>query len=81
MDENQLAADKVRMEMAKENMDKSMEEKFGWYLVLNRIANDDITRHDSITKKGIIEALNMLSYLIEKDKEEVKRFKKANNII
>jgi septum formation inhibitor-activating ATPase MinD len=81
VDENQLDADKVRMEMEKENMEKSMEEKFGWYLVLNRIANDDITRHDSITKKGIIEALNMLSYLIEKDKEEIKRFKKANNII
>jgi hypothetical protein len=81
VDENQLDPDKVRMEMEKENMEKSMEEKFGWYLVLNRIANDDITRHDSITKKGIIEALNMLSYLIEKDKEEVKRFKKANNII
>ena len=81
MDEDKLAADKVRMEMEKENMDKSMEEKFGWYLVLNRIANDDITRHNSITKKGIIEALNMLSYLIEKDKEEVKRYKKANNII
>lgn len=81
MDEDKLAADKVRMEMAKENMEQSMEEKFGWYLVLNRIANDDITRHDSIVKKGIIEALNMLSYLIEKDKEEVKRMKKANNII
>lgn len=81
VDENQLDGDKVRMEMEKENMDKSMEEKFGWYLVLNRIANDDITRHDSITKKGIIEALNMLSYLIEKDKEEIKRMKKANNII
>jgi hypothetical protein len=81
VDENQLAADKVRMEMEKENMDKSMEEKFGWYLVLNRIADDDITRHDSIAKKGIIETLNMLSYLIEKDKEEVKRMKKANNII
>jgi hypothetical protein len=81
VDENQLDADKVRMEMEKENMDKSMEEKFGWYMVLNRIANDDITRHDSVTKKGIIEALNMLSYLIEKDKEEIKRMKKANNII
>ena len=81
MDENQLDADKIRMEMEKENMDKSMEEKFGWYMVLNRIANDDITRHDSVTKKGIIEALNMLSYLIEKDKEEIKRMKKANNII
>tara|TARA_R110000822_G_C15098967_1_gene471640 strand:+ start:273 stop:518 length:246 start_codon:yes stop_codon:yes gene_type:complete len=81
MDENQLDADKIRMEMEKEDMDKSMEEKFGWYMVLNRIANDDITRHDSIVKKGIIETLNMLSYLVEKDKEEVKRFKKANNII
>ena len=81
MDESKLDADKIRMEMEKENMDKSMEEKFGWYMVLNRIANDDITRHDSIVKKGIIETLNMLSYLIEKDKEEVKRMKKANNII
>jgi hypothetical protein len=69
------------MEMEKENMDKSMEEKFGWYLVLNRISNDDVTRHDSVSKKGIIETLNMLSYLIEKDKEEIKRMKKANNII
>jgi hypothetical protein len=69
------------MEMEETDLEKSMEQKFGWYLVLNRIADDDITRHDSIAKKGIIETLNMLSYLIEKDKEEVKRFKKANNII
>jgi hypothetical protein len=50
-------------------------------MVLNRIVDDDITRHDSIAKKGIIETLNMLSYLIEKDKEEIRRMKKANNII
>ena len=81
MDESELDSDKVRMEMEETNLEKSMEEKFGWYLVLNRIANDDITRHDTITKKGIIEGLNMLSYLIEKDKEELKRMKKANGII
>lgn len=81
MDDNLSDADKIRMEMEEADLEKSMEQKFGWYLVLNRIAGDDITRHDTVAKKGIIEGLNMLSYLIEKDKEELKRIKKANNII
>lgn len=73
--------DKIRMEEQEEGMEKSMEQKFGWFMVLNRITDDDLTRHDSVIKKGIYECLNQLSYLIEKDKEEIKRQKKLNNQI
>jgi hypothetical protein len=72
-----MERDKVRMEEQEETMVVTFEKRFGWYAVLNRVAADDITRHDEIITKSVIEVLNQLSYLIEKDKELVRLQKKA----
>jgi len=58
--------------------DVSFEKAFGWYAVINRIAGDDITKHEIITKKRTLEILNQLLYLIEKDKEQLKQMNKNN---
>lgn len=68
MDEDKLAAVKNAMEDEKNPLERSFEERFGWYLVLNRVAQDDISRHSEITEKTIIEVLNQLSYIVEKEK-------------
>ena len=65
------------MEEQEETMVVTFEKRFGWYAVLNRVADDNITRHDEIITKSVIEVLNQLSYLIEKDKELVRLQKKA----
>lgn len=77
MDEDELGADKVRMASQEVDMEITFEKRFGWYLVLNRVGNDDITRHEEITRKTIIEVLNQLSYMVEKDREQVKQQKRA----
>ena len=56
-------------------MEESFEERFGWFSVVNRIAQDDVTRHDTILKGTLVAALNQLFYLVEKDKELEKRMK------
>jgi len=65
--------------MAKQEMDLevSFEKRFGWYVVINRISNGDITKHSVILSKNVIEILNQLVYLIEYDKEQVRLQKQA----
>lgn len=77
MDEDELGTDKVRMALQEDDMEVTFEKRFGWYLVLNRVGNDDITRHEEITRKTILEVLNQLSYMVEKDREQVKQQKRA----
>ena len=77
MDENQLESDKSRLEDEKDPMDLGLEERFGWFLILNRVCNDDITRHKEVIEKTIIEVLNQLSFIIQKEAEEIKRQKRA----
>ena len=72
-----MERNKVRLEEQEETMDITFEKRFGWFAILNRVADDDIGRHDEIISKGVIEILNQLSYLIEKDKEMVKQQKRA----
>jgi hypothetical protein len=72
-----MERDKVRLEEQEETMVTTFEKTFGWFAVLNRVAIDDVTRHDEIITKSVIEILNQLSYLIEKDKELIRLQKKA----
>ena len=53
--------------------DNSFEKAFGWFAIINRICGDDITKHETILKKRTLEILNQLLYLIEKDKEMMKK--------
>lgn len=59
------------------DMEVSFEKRFGWYVVTNRITKGDITKHDEIYRKGIIEIMNQLVYLVEYDKEQEKMMKRA----
>lgn len=77
MDEDELGTSEVRMETQEDNMEISFEKRFGWYLVLNRVSNDDITRHEEVTRKTVLEVLNQLSYIVEKDREQIKQQKRA----
>lgn len=51
-------------------------ETFGWVIVVNRLTENDITKHSIIYKMSILEVLNQLSYIIAWDQEQVKAQKK-----
>ena len=59
------------------DMGSSFQKAYGWYVVVNRIAENDFTKHDHIYKKNITEVLNQLSYLIDFDKEQIRLQKEA----
>ena len=59
------------------DMDVSFEKRFGWYVVLNRVADGDITKHSEILSKTIIEIMNQLVYLIDYNREQVRLQKEA----
>jgi len=69
--------DEARMEFEEDSMENSFQKVFGWYLVLNRIAGNDFTKHDHIYQKTIMEVLNQLNYLVQYDKEQERLQKKA----
>ena len=58
-------------------MDDSFEKAFGWFAIINRIANDDLTKHDKILQTTVLEALNQLLYIMEKEKQLIRIQKKA----
>ena len=65
------------MEAQEIGMEISFEKRYGWYVVINRVADGDITKHNQIYEKNVIEILNQLVYLIEFDNEQVRLQKKA----
>lgn len=69
--------DEARMEFEEDSMENSFQKVFGWYLVLNRIASNDFTKHDHIYEKTIMEVLNQLNFLVQYDKEQERLHKKA----
>jgi hypothetical protein len=61
------------------NEEKSFNQVFGWWVVVNRVSKDDITRHQQVLEKGLVEVLNQLAFLIAKDAEVEKETKKLYN--
>jgi len=59
------------------DMESNFQKAFGWYVVTNRIAANDFTKHEHIYEKTINEILNQLSYLISYDNEQIRLQKKA----
>lgn len=72
MDENQ-----ANLEDEKNNIGNDFQQVFGWFLIVNRIAGNDFTKHEYIYQKKITEVLNQLNYLIAYDKEQERLQKKA----
>jgi hypothetical protein len=75
-----MEEDEVYMDESETNT-KSFGQRFGWYIVVNRVAANDITKHDDIFKKTLVEVLNQVSFLIEQDNEIEKQRRKAMNQI
>jgi len=59
-----------------EDDDVTFEKRFGWYVVINRVTSDDITKHETVFQKSLVEVLNQTVYLMEKDREIEKERKK-----
>lgn len=66
----------ARMEDYEDDSQNSFEKVYGWFVVVNRVTENDITKHDIVYKKKLIEVLNQLSYLLDFDKEMEKKTKK-----
>ena len=69
--------DKVNMENEEDDLEYSFQKTFGWFVVTNRIAGNDFTKHDYIYEKNLVEILNQLSYLIQHDREQDRLHKLA----
>lgn len=52
-----------------------IQKTYGWFAIVNRVAENDITKHEIIYQKKLIEVLNQLSYLIDYEKEQIKMMK------
>jgi hypothetical protein len=63
----------INLEDEEDNMEVSFEQAFGWFAIINRLCDDDLTKHDQVLKTTVLEALNQLLYLVEKDKEIKRR--------
>ena len=71
--------DKARMEFEEDDMDTSFQKVYGWFVVVNRLTDNDITKHDQVYQKNLMEVLNQLSYLINYEQEQQRLQKKVNN--
>ena len=64
------------MDNVEDDIQNNFQNSFGWFLVINKIADNDFTKHEYIYKKNITECLNQLSYLISWEQEQIKQQKK-----
>jgi hypothetical protein len=74
-----MGDDKDDMDNVENDIQGSFQESFGWFLVVNRICQNDFTKHEYVYKKNITEVLNQLSYLISFDIEQERLMKKEQN--
>lgn len=65
------------LESEKNNNENTFQKAYGWYLILNRIASNDFTKHEYIFKKKIMEVLNQMGYLVDYEREQARLQKKA----
>jgi hypothetical protein len=72
MGENQIDMDDVA-----DGLQDNFQKTYGWFLVINRITENDFTKHEYVYQKKLIEVLNQLSYLIDYDREQERLQKKA----
>lgn len=58
----------------------SIDTKWGWLSMVDRLSGGDITKHDLVYERNYIECLNLLSYWHEKDQyiEEVNKQRQNN---
>ena len=50
--------------------------KWGWYISIDAVASNDITKHEFVYKLSIFQFLTHLEYLKDKTTEEIRQLKK-----
>ena len=73
MESNQNDLDGVE-----DDISNGFQKAFGWFLIVNKITDNDITKHEYIYEKNIMEVLNQLSFLIGYEQEQVRLQKKMS---
>jgi hypothetical protein len=77
-----LAEDKIDMDYEEMVSDDNFLQKtYGWFAIVNRVTENDITKHQAIYEKKLIEVLNQLSFLVSFEKEQIKLQKKLTKTI
>ena len=70
---------KANMEFEENDMENSFQKVYGWFIDVNRLTENDFTKHSVIYESNIMSVLNQLSYLINYGQEQEKRMKNAQN--
>lgn len=60
--------DKINLGDEEMDMGSNLQKTYGWFVVVNRITQNDFTKHKIVYETKIMEVFNQLSYLIEYDK-------------
>jgi len=68
--------DKNDMDVLEDDLQNPFQQAFGWFLVVNKITDNDFTKHEYVYNKKVMEVLNQLSYLISWEQEQIKIQKK-----
>ena len=55
------------MDDVEDDLQDSFQKSFGWFLVVNKVTDNDFTKHEYVYKKGVMEVLNQVSFLISFD--------------
>jgi hypothetical protein len=76
MDENKNDVDSKEVDDS-----YNFQKTYGWFVILNKIAGNDFTKHTYIYEKKIMEVLNQISFLLDYDREQIKLQKRQSKTI
>lgn len=66
---------KINMEDVEDDLQNSFAATFGWFLVLNKLTQNDITKHKEVLDMKLVGVMNQLSYIIQLEKEQERQMK------
>lgn len=69
------------MDDVEDDLQNNFAQTFGWFIVVNKLTENDITKHNIIYKMNVVEVLNQLSYIIIWEQEQIKAQKKLSGQI
>ncbi len=76
-----MGPNKDDMANVEDDIQNGFSQVFGWFLVTNKISDNDFTKHEYIYKKNILEVLNQLNYLVQWEREQERLMKKMQKQI
>ena len=71
--------DETVVEFEEDNYSRSFQSVYGWFIIVNKLAGNDFTKHEYVYEKTVVEVLNQVSFLINYDQEQDRLMKQARN--